>query len=159
MLDLLAKITAEGETFHITYVRLAGGHVRLLVQPCLKDDPDMVTDDNAQQARAALSRPMVITGTHAEVAAAFTRYVDNSRDARSTLKDAYDALTDNTKQEAKKAAQAAANKTQSSGGADKKHTKASEDSSGNSAKATTSDASDTAVTTADDGTQPDSLFD
>lgn len=151
MFDLLAKITNEGETFQISYERTAAGQVRLLVQPRLNDDPDTVTDEAAQKARAALSRPVVFTGTHAEVEAQFTQYVQGNGDARGALKDAYDTLTERTKQAAKAAAQAAADK-----GKDKPKAKPAAEAESTKAADATAEAE---AKPADDGKQPTNLFD
>lgn len=151
MLDLLAKIVNEGEIFDFRYERIGEGQVRLLVQPYLSDDLDTVTDDDARKARAALSRPLVFSGSHADVVARFQQYVASNADARANLKDAYDALTEKTKEAAKRAAQAAAGK-----GSEDTKAKGAE---GGKPDDKSRDAADAKPTTADDGKQPTSVFD
>lgn len=151
MLDLLAKITTAGESFHVTYERQGDDRVRLLIQPTLSDDPDAVTDEDAKKARAALLRPLMFSGTHGEVSAGFAKYVQDNTDSRQSLHDSYSSLHSATKDAAKAAAQAAADKK---------------------AKATTKDANATSVpriseeskpasdgtATADTASNPASLF-
>ncbi|MEQ9223929.1 MAG: hypothetical protein RJQ08_10665 [Salinisphaeraceae bacterium] len=112
MLDLLNKMTVGGESLQVTYTRLDSGKVTLLVQPCLLDDPEVVTDEDAQRARARLARPVMFSGSHADVAEKFDEYVRGAGDARQSLGRSYQALTDATKDAAKSAAQAASQKAE-----------------------------------------------
>ncbi|MES1927415.1 hypothetical protein [Salinisphaera sp. T31B1] len=110
MLDLLTRMTHAGESMTVRYTRKSDDSVELLIQPALGDDADLVTDEDAMKARAALCRPVLFRGSHADVSECFTRHVQANVDARQQLRDSYDDLTSATKEAAKSAAQAAASK-------------------------------------------------
>lgn len=110
MLDLLTRMTHAGESVTVRYTRRADDSVELLVQLALSGDPDLVTDEDALKARAALCRPVLFRGSHADVCTCLTRHVQDSADARGQLRDAYADIAQSTKDAAKAAAQAAASK-------------------------------------------------
>lgn len=120
MFDLLARIVTRGESFSISYERTNDDLVCLIVQPKLTATAPDTADDSLLVARAALQRPRVWRGTHAEVEAAFEAYVRATADDRSALARACDRLTPDQqknqqiKDAAAKASQAADDKTKSS---------------------------------------------
>lgn len=127
MFDQLNRITTPGDSMTVTYSRADDNSVRLVLQPALADDAESLTDEDARNARAALCRPLLLRGTHAEVEQAFNRYIAENADTRIGLRDAYDTLTADTKTAASKAVQAAADKkAKSDAGKKKPDTKATE---------------------------------
>jgi|AntDeeMinimDraft_5_1070356.scaffolds.fasta_scaffold22259_1 PRTRC genetic system protein E len=152
MLDLLSQIVQRGESFKVTYSRGDDDKVRLIVQPRLDDDTDL-TDKDALTARAALQCPLVLEGSHADVAAKLAAHVGATRADRETLKDAYDSLRGATQSAAKAAAEAAKKKQD----APAKDTKA-KDTRTADASTGTDDTGESTAKPADDGAQPTSLF-
>lgn len=115
LFTLLAQITGDGESVKFDYSRTEKGQVRLLIQPVLGDDGDLALDDDAKAARLAMQRPLFFQGTHEQVKQDLFAHVSATADDRDTLRGALDDMKAATKNDAKKAAQAATAKKQKAG--------------------------------------------
>lgn len=124
MLDLLNRLANDDETLRVSYSKLRDGKVRLLIEPMLGEAPENL-DEDAQQLRAALARPVVFTGPHADVVASFERFVDDGADARREVGDLYQEAVQSLKDAAKAGAAAKRDKVAGKGKADTAKSKTS----------------------------------
>lgn len=158
MLDLLTRMTHAGESMTVRYTRKSDDSVELLIQPALGDDADLVTDEDAMKARAALCRPVLFRGSHADVSECFTRHVQANVDARQQLRDSYDDIASATKDAAKSAAQAAASKKAKTAAPAKATTTAASATTASTDSAATPQAEATPKTETAPASNPSSLF-
>lgn len=102
MLSTIARFLRSAESVTFTLSRDKSGLVRVLIQPVLGEEPKGL-DDDAQQLRANLAKPLITTATEAELDDVLPSLLGRVATARDSLSTMYEAVIAEMNEQAEKA--------------------------------------------------------